>query len=72
VLRADTGVWQLVLEQADYVWLIGVNGCAGARIVWTVLHAYFLSHFRLIGLPGSCPGQGDVPGGGLYVRASRQ
>jgi hypothetical protein len=69
VLRADTRVWQLAFEQAEYVWLIGNNGYTGARIAWTpALFAYFVSHFRLIGLASSFPGGGNVPRGGLYVR----
>jgi alpha-1,2-mannosyltransferase len=69
VLQADTQVWQQAFEQARYVWLIGNNGYTGARIAWTpALHAYFETHFRLIGLPGSNLGAGDVPQGGLYIR----
>ena len=71
VLQADTQVWQQAFEQARYVWLIGNNGYTGARIAWTpALHAYFETHFRLIGLPSSYLGAGDVPQGGLYVRTS--
>jgi alpha-1,2-mannosyltransferase len=71
VLQADTRVWQLAFEQAEYVWLIGNNGYTGARIAWTpALLAYFVSHFRLIGLASSFPGGGNVPRGGLYVRRS--
>jgi alpha-1,2-mannosyltransferase len=71
VLRADTQVWQQALEQARYVWLIGNNGYTGARIAWTpALYAYFEAHFRLIGLPSSYLGAGDVPQGGLYIRIS--
>ncbi|HWN62414.1 MAG TPA: glycosyltransferase family 87 protein, partial [Streptosporangiaceae bacterium] len=71
VLQADTQVWQQAFEQARYVWLIGNNGYTGARIAWTPgLHAYFETHFRLIGLPGSNPGLGNVPRGGLYIRIS--
>ncbi len=69
VLQADTRVWQLAFQQAEYVWLIGNNGYTGARIAWTPgLLAYFVSHFRLIGLASSFPGAGNVPRGGLYVR----
>jgi alpha-1,2-mannosyltransferase len=69
VLQADTRVWQLAFQHAEYVWLVGNNGYTGARIAWTpALHAYFVSHFRLIGLPSSYPGAGNVPRGGLYVR----
>jgi alpha-1,2-mannosyltransferase len=69
VLQADTQVWQQAFEQARYVWLIGNNGYTGARIAWTpALHAYFEAHFRLIGLPSSSLGVGNVPRGGLYVR----
>ena len=69
-LAADTRVWQLAFEHAEYVWLIGNNGYTGARIAWTpALHAYFTSHFRLIGLPSSFPGRRNVPRGGLYVRS---
>jgi len=71
VLQADTQVWQLAFQQAEYVWLIGNNGYTGARIAWTpALHAYFVSHFRLIGLPSSFLGVGNVPRGGLYSRTS--
>jgi alpha-1,2-mannosyltransferase len=71
VLRADTQVWQQAFQQARYVWLIGNNGYTGARIAWTpALHAYFETHFRLIGLPGSNLGLGNVPRGGLYIRKS--
>jgi alpha-1,2-mannosyltransferase len=70
-LQADTEYWQLAFQQAEYVWLIGNNGYTGARIAWTpALHAYFVSHFRLIGLPSSHRGAGNVPRGGLYVRRS--
>ena len=69
VLQADTQVWQQAFQQAQYVWLVGNNGYTGARIAWTPsLYAYFVSHFRLIGLPSSFSGLGNVPGGGLYVR----
>jgi alpha-1,2-mannosyltransferase len=69
VLRADTQVWQQAFQQARYVWLIGNNGYTGARIAWTpALHAYFETHFRLIGLPSSYLGAGNVPRGGLYIR----
>ena len=69
VLQADTQVWQQAFQQAPYVWLIGNNGYTGARIAWTpALHAYFETHFRLIGLPGSNLGAGNVPRGGLYIR----
>jgi len=69
VLQADTRVWQLAFQHAEYVWLIGNNGYTGARIAWTPgLFAYFVSHFRLIGLASSFPGAGNVPRGGLYVR----
>jgi hypothetical protein len=71
VLAADARAWQLAFQQAGYVWLIGNSGYTGARIAWTpALHAYFTSHFRLIGLPSSFPGIGNVPPGGLYVRTS--
>jgi alpha-1,2-mannosyltransferase len=71
VLQADTQVWQQAFRQAPYVWLIGNNGYTGARIAWTpALHAYFETHFRLVGLPGSNLGAGDVPQGGLYIRRS--
>jgi alpha-1,2-mannosyltransferase len=71
VLQADTQVWQQAFEQARYVWLIGNNGYTGARIAWTpALHAYFETHFRLIGLPSSYLGAGNVPRGGLYIRKS--
>jgi alpha-1,2-mannosyltransferase len=69
VLAANTRVWQVAFEHAEYVWLIGNNGYTGARIAWTpALHAYFTSHFRLIGLPSSFRGRGNVPRGGIYVR----
>jgi hypothetical protein len=69
VLQADTQVWQQAFQQADYVWLIGNNGYTGARIAWTpALHAYFRTHFRLIALPSSYLGAGNVPRGGLYIR----
>ena len=71
VLQADTQVWRQAFQQARYVWLIGNNGYTGARIAWTpALHAYFETHFRLIGLPGSNLGAGNVPRGGLYIRIS--
>jgi alpha-1,2-mannosyltransferase len=70
-LQADTQVWQQAFQQAEYVWLIGNNGYTGARIAWTpALYAYFIAHFRLIGLPGSFSGAGIVPGSGLYIRRS--
>jgi alpha-1,2-mannosyltransferase len=69
VLVGDTQVWQQAFRQAEYVWLIGNNGYTGARIAWTpALLAYFVSHFRLIGLASPRPGAGNVPRGGLYVR----
>jgi Glycosyltransferase family 87 len=69
VLTADTQVWQQAFQHAEYVWLIGNNGYTGARIAWTpALFAYFVGHFRLIGLASSYPGKGNVPQGGLYVR----
>jgi hypothetical protein len=69
-LQADTQYWQQTFEHAEYVWLIGNNGYTGARIAWTpALYAYFVRHFRLIGLASSSyPGTGNVPGGGLYLR----
>jgi alpha-1,2-mannosyltransferase len=71
VLQADTQVWQQAFRHAEYVWLIGNNGYTGARIAWTpALHAYFVSHFRLIGLPSSFRGTRNVPRGGLYIRKS--
>ena len=71
VLQADTQVWRQAFQQARYVWLIGNNGYTGARIAWTpALHAYFETHFRLIGLPSSYLGAGNVPRGGLYIRIS--
>jgi len=71
VLQADTQVRQQAFQQARYVWLIGNNGYTGARIAWTpALHAYFETHFRLIGLPSSYLGAGNVPRGGLYIRKS--
>ncbi len=73
VLQADTQVWQQAFQQARYVWLIGNNGYTGARIAWTpALHAYFETHFRLIGLPSSYLGAGNVPRGGLYIRTIRK
>jgi Glycosyltransferase family 87 len=69
VLVGDTQVWQQAFRQAEYVWLIGNNGYTGARIAWTpALLAYFVSHFRLIGLASPRPGVGSVPRGGLYIR----
>jgi Glycosyltransferase family 87 len=71
VLQHDTQVWRQAFEQAQYVWLVGNNGYTGARIAWTpALHAYFVTHFRLIGLASSFLGLGDVPRAGLYVRTS--
>ena len=71
VLLADTQVWQLAFQRAQYVWLIGNKGFTGARIFWTrELHAYFVSHFTLIAARGSRPGTGNVPRGGLYIRKS--
>ncbi|MGH3200463.1 MAG: glycosyltransferase family 87 protein [Streptosporangiaceae bacterium] len=71
VLHADTRVWQLAFQQAQYVWLIGNNGYTGARIAWTpALHAYFVAHFTLVALPATLPGAGNVPRGGLYIRKS--
>jgi alpha-1,2-mannosyltransferase len=73
VLAADTRVWWQALRQAEYVWLIGNSyGYTGARIDWTpALHAYFVRHFKLIGLAGSFRGSRDVPAGGLYIRRSQ-
>jgi hypothetical protein len=70
-LAADADAWLTAFQHAQYVWLIGNNGFTGARIAWTpALHAYFTSHFRLIGLPSSYLGLGNVPRGGLYLRTS--
>jgi Glycosyltransferase family 87 len=70
-LQADTRYWQQAFQHAGYVWLIGNNGYTGARIAWTpALHAYFVSHFRLIAMPSSYLGAKNVPRGGLYIRKS--
>jgi alpha-1,2-mannosyltransferase len=71
-LQADTEYWQQAFQHAEYVWLVGNNGYTGARIAWTpALYAYFVGHFRLVGLASSSySGAGDVPGGGLYLRTS--
>jgi Glycosyltransferase family 87 len=70
-LQADTQAWQQAFQHAGYVWLIGRNGYTGARIAWTpALHAYFISHFTLIGMPSSFRGAKNVPRGGLYIRKS--
>lgn len=72
LLSADTRAWQVAFENAEYVWLVGNNGYTGARIAWTpALYAYFVGHFRLIGLAGSFRYVPNVPHGGLYVRRSR-
>ena len=69
VSARDTAAWQAAFEHAQYVWLYGNRGYTGARIIWTSsLHAYFVHHFRLIGLRSSFRGSKLVPGGGLYVR----
>jgi alpha-1,2-mannosyltransferase len=69
VSARDTEAWQAAFEHAQYVWLYGNRGYTGARIIWTSsLHAYFVHHFRLIGLRSSFRGSKLVPGGGLYVR----
>jgi alpha-1,2-mannosyltransferase len=70
VLAADTRVWWQAFRRAAYVWLVGNSyGNTGARIAWTpALHAYFVRHFKLIGLAGPFHGSRDVPGGGLYIR----
>jgi alpha-1,2-mannosyltransferase len=72
VLAADTRVWWQAFGQAEYVWLVGNSyGYTGARIAWTpALHAYFVRHFKLIGLSGPFHGSRDVPAGGLYIRKS--
>ena len=68
VSARDTAAWQTAFEHAQYVWLYGNRGYTGARIIWTSsLHAYFVHHFRLIGLRSSFRGSKLVPGGGLYV-----
>jgi alpha-1,2-mannosyltransferase len=67
---ADTRAWQQVFSRARYVWLIGNGGNTGARIAWTPsLGAYFGRHFRLLRYASAFRGQGNVPRGGLYVRA---
>ena len=67
---ADTRAWQQAFSQARYVWLIGNGGNTGARIAWTPsLGAYFGRHFRLLGYASAFRGHGNVPRGGLYVRA---
>jgi hypothetical protein len=73
LLAADTRVWWQAFRQAEYVWLVGNSyGYTGARIDWTpALHAYFISHFRLIGLAGRFRGSRHVPAGGLYIRRSQ-
>jgi hypothetical protein len=69
VSARDTQAWQTAFAHAQYVWLFGNRGFTGARIIWTSsLHAYFVHHFRLIGLRSSFRGSKLVPGGGLYVR----
>ncbi|MGH3153098.1 MAG: hypothetical protein ACRDOB_20555, partial [Streptosporangiaceae bacterium] len=69
VSARDTAAWQTAFEHAQYVWLFGNRGFTGARIIWTSsLHAYFVHHFRLIGLRSSFRGSKLVPPGGLYVR----
>jgi alpha-1,2-mannosyltransferase len=66
---ADTRAWQAALSGAPYVWLVGNGGYTGARIVWTpALHAYFVSHFRLISMGSTFPGKRNIPRGGLYTR----
>jgi len=70
LLAADADVWSQAFRQAEYVWLVGNSyGYTGARIAWTpALYAYFVRHFRRIGLAGAFRGSRDVPGGGLYIR----
>ena len=65
-LSSVAAVWQSGFARAGYVWLeAGSQG----EIPWTHgLHAYFSSHFRLIGLASIQPGRGNIPRGGLYIR----
>ena len=65
VLAKVTAVWRTAFSDAQYAWILA--GSQG-QIPWTAsLHAYFTSHFRLVGLVNG-PGLRDAPGGGLYVR----
>jgi hypothetical protein len=64
--REDAGLWLEAFEHAEYVWL---RSRSEGRIEWTpALDDYFTSHFRLIGLAGHVPSQGDGPRGGLYIQ----
>jgi alpha-1,2-mannosyltransferase len=69
-LAADTSAWQDAFSRARYVWLIGNGGNTGGRIAWTwSLRGYFDRHFRLLKFASRFRGKGNVPRGGLYVRA---
>jgi hypothetical protein len=66
--RASTSDGLAALDR--YVWLIGNGGNTGARIAWTPsLGACFGRHFLLLRYASAFRGQGNVPRGGLYVRA---
>jgi hypothetical protein len=64
-VHALTAQWQRQFAAASYVWLEwGSQG----RIPWTpALYAYFMAHFRLLGLVDG-NGARNVPIPGLYVR----
>ncbi len=66
VLGTVAQVWRSAFERAQYVWL---DGDTQGRITWTpALHAYFTSHFTLIGLTDHYRGTRHTPRGGLYIR----
>jgi hypothetical protein len=72
VLASVADVWRSAFSRAQYVWLVGRYGNTGNRIAWTSsLHAYFISHFRLIRFRSHFPGAGHIPRGGLYVRVGK-
>jgi alpha-1,2-mannosyltransferase len=59
-------VWLAGFEQAEYVWLFSGDA---TRVPWTpALHAYLLTHFRLIAFGNAYGASRDVPPSGLYVR----
>jgi hypothetical protein len=65
LLGTVTQAWHVAFAHAQYVWL---DGDTSGRIPWTLaLHAYFTSHFKLIGL-SHYKGTRQIPPGGIYVR----
>lgn len=62
-----SAVWLAGFEHAEYVWLFSGNA---TRVPWTPeLHAYLVTHFRLIAFGNAYGISRDIPPSGLYVRS---